>query len=78
MSDKLPTPEIKKERDQSTGKTAQQKTEIKSNASLMKRAREVNQYDIRLFKKGKIILRSSSSSLSSSSSSSSFYLIMCM
>lgn len=54
MADKLPQPEIKKERDQSTGKTSEQKAAIKADQELMRLAREVNQYDLRLYKKGKI------------------------
>jgi hypothetical protein len=55
MTDKLPAPEIKKERDQSTGSTSEQKAAIKGNAELMRRAREVNQYDLRLYAKGKFV-----------------------
>jgi hypothetical protein len=55
MTDKLPAPEIKKERDQSTGSTSEQKAAIKGNAELMRRAREVNQYDLRLYAKGKLV-----------------------
>jgi hypothetical protein len=55
MTDKLPATEIKKERDQSTGSTSEQKAAIKGNAGLMRRAREVNQYDLRLYAKGKFV-----------------------
>ena len=53
-------PEIKKERDQggassgaAAGRLVQQKAAIKGDAALMQRAREVNQYDIKLYAKGK-------------------------
>jgi hypothetical protein len=55
MTDKLPAPEIKKERDQSTGSTSEQKAAIKGNVELMRRAREVNHYDLRLYAKGKFV-----------------------
>lgn len=52
MSKLLPAPDIKKERDQSNARLARDKAEIKGNATLLHRAREVNEYDIRLYKLG--------------------------
>lgn len=52
MLDKLPTPEIKKERDQNNPKMTEQKLKIKNNNKLMNYAKEKNLYDIRLYQKG--------------------------
>lgn len=53
MSALLPAPEIKKEREVSNARLAQDKADIKGNEALMRRAREVNSYDIRLYAVGK-------------------------
>lgn len=63
MTEKLPQPEIKKERDQSNGEIARQKADIKNNAALMKRAREVNQYDLKLYEIGEFVFFPYNSSL---------------
>lgn len=58
MSQLLPAPEIKKERDQSNARLARDKADIKGNETLMRRAREVNSYDIRLYALGRWFLNS--------------------
>jgi len=54
MSDRMPLlPEIKKERDHNSAKVSKEKNDLRTNAALMQRAREVNQYDLRLYELGK-------------------------
>lgn len=53
MTDRMPLPEIKKERDHNSGKVSQDKAALKANAALMRRAREVNHFDLRLYDLGK-------------------------
>lgn len=45
-------PNLKKERDQSNAGTSKQKSILKNDISLMKRASEVNSYDIKLYQTG--------------------------
>lgn len=53
MSDRMPqVPEIKKERDHNSAKVSKEKNDLRTNAALMQRAREVNQYDLRLYELG--------------------------
>lgn len=53
MAERMPLPEIKKERDHNSAKVSQEKAELKADAALMRRAREVNQFDLRLYDLGK-------------------------
>ena len=53
VSHLLPNPDIKKERDQSNPVLSKKKADIRANTQLMQRAKEVNQYDIKLYKLGK-------------------------
>jgi hypothetical protein len=52
MTSKMPKVEIKKERDQSNGQLSKKKADLRDNEQLMNRAREVNQYDTRLYQLG--------------------------
>lgn len=53
MTQRMPqVPEIKKERDHNSAKVSQEKADLRTNAALMQRAREVNQYDLRLYELG--------------------------
>ena len=52
MAERMPLPEIKKERDHNSGKVSQEKAQLKADESLMRRAREVNQFDLRLYDLG--------------------------
>lgn len=52
MAERMPPPKIVKERDHNGGKVSQEKAQLKADAALMRRAREVNQYDLRLYDLG--------------------------
>ena len=49
-------PSIAKERDQSNSGLGQQKADLLSNRAIMRRAAEVNSYDIKLYQIGKLLM----------------------
>jgi len=61
MAERMPLPEIKKERDHNSGKVSQEKAQLKADEGLMRRAREVNQFDLRLYDLGEPLTLSSAS-----------------
>lgn len=56
MTDRMPAPEIKKERDHNSGKVSQDKAALRADKALMQRAREVNSFDLRLYDLGRSTL----------------------